>query len=337
MPKLACPWRRQKPPASPAELCGILQAMCGSRLLVNRSYAHLALRPKLGHRCVRPASCSPGHHGIKDRLRRCIAGRPSKGRSWRCPRRSSLNPLPTMQSAWVGTLHWSWARVRGTRSQLPNGRTRIGCHLSGRASCAVDATKLTPLSCSYVACFQEVQKAASRPIALDEEGPRQEMGCRARERRRKAGHSEVLDARKRFAMLEMQISVSYMKGAPVAVDPQVLWQDIEAVTTAERLDGRRTQPLISKDSWRCAWRATCKGKARGWASGAQGIEWLTDDLTEGLRTDVVDWLQMPGNRKPNVWATGQASFIPKPTSREVEARRPAGWRTDPRAPWWGES
>lgn len=118
-----------------------------------------------------------------------------------------------------------------------------------------------------------------------------------------------------LTLLARQLERSYGKNAPGTVDPRVLWQEIEAVTAAERFDGRRAH-------WSLAWQATCKGKAKGWASGDQSMRWLTDDMSEALRADVTDWLQMPGNRKPEVWTTGQASFLPKSKSGEAEAYRP---------------
>lgn len=107
---------------------------------------------------------------------------------------------------------------------------------------------------------------------------------------------------------------SDVKGAPGAVDPRVLWQDIEAVTAADRLDGG---PRLSS-----ALQATCEGKAIGRASVAQGMNWLTDDLSKALRSDIVDWLNMFGNRNPDVWSTGHGSFIPKAKPGEVAAHRP---------------
>lgn len=54
------------------------------------------------------------------------------------------------------------------------------------------------------------------------------------------------------------------------------------------------------------------------------MRWLIDDMSEGLRADIIDRLQMPGDRKPEVWTTtGQASFSPKSRSGEVEAYRPS--------------
>lgn len=72
--------------------------------------------------------------------------------------------------------------------------------------------------------------------------------------------------------------------------------------------GRSSHP---PESLRIAWQATCRGKAKGWANGSQGIRWLDDGRSEALRADIVEWLKMPGNHRPNVWSPGHASFIPK--------------------------
>lgn len=50
--------------------------------------------------------------------------------------------------------------------------------------------------------------------------------------------------------------------------------------------------------------------------------WLTDDMSKASRTDVIDSVHMPRNRKPEVWTTGQAIFLPKSNSGEVEEHRP---------------
>lgn len=53
---------------------------------------------------------------------------------------------------------------------------------------------------------------------------------------------------------------------------------------------------------------------------------MDDDLLEALRTDVVEWLRTPGNYKPEVCSTGQASLILESWSGQTKAHRP--WRAE---------
>lgn len=62
---------------------------------------------------------------------------------------------------------------------------------------------------------------------------------------------------------------------PGAKGPDVIWQEIEAVASADRLGGgaaaSSANALGALHGWLLA-----RGKAGGWANGAQGIRWLGD-------------------------------------------------------------
>lgn len=90
------------------------------------------------------------------------------------------------------------------------------------------------------------------------------------------------------ALLAQKLERRYGKGAPAAVDPQVLLQEIEAVTEADRLGGRRTQPFISQDFG----RGDCKGQGRGdWVGKrGQGIMWLADDSSAPMSSTRLECL-----------------------------------------------